>query len=121
MAINHAKMKWADKAKKFPPALCRLLARDRRHGLSHAQLAERIGIARATVQKITYAADGWEKVPYGVMVRFMEACGVDPMVAHPIHDFMKRRKLAYMANASPQTKKMYNRLMRQLSDLDKAR
>lgn len=61
----------------FPPALCRLIARHNRRGLTDGEIAKRAGWSIQKVVQIASMAS-WEYVPVGEASTFMSACGVYP-------------------------------------------
>lgn len=73
----------ASKLERFPPVLCRLLARTKQPGrrggvraLTAAEIATRARLPVAYVEVLS-TATSWDHVPVQVMLTFSAACGVD--------------------------------------------
>jgi hypothetical protein len=73
----------------FPPALCRLVARNRRRGLTDKELSLRVGWS---IQKVVHIASqgSWEGITVGDMASFMTACGVSPSTIRHQRRYLKR-------------------------------
>ena len=95
---------------RFPPCLCRLVARKGRTPLTLAQIASLSGLSVSTVRALS-AKKSWCGVSIDAVQSFSSACGVD--ILHPRRqiDFLRRRKKAHwrMNNA------YYNRFIVSLS------
>lgn len=80
-----------ERAKRFPPILCRLLAR-RRHGapLSTAEIASVSGLKPFLVEALSDAVD-WSDVDIFVLQKFTHGCGIDFTDGHSM-----KRKLVYL-------------------------
>lgn len=62
---------------KFPPILCRLLARNADKGpLETVELAERSGLSATQVEAIALQLD-WRGIDVPTAKRFLQACGLD--------------------------------------------
>lgn len=98
------------------PRLCRLLAR-KKHGLlpmSNADIALRSGLARSTVNKIGQMQN-WDRVTVGVMKRFMAGCGVDPWLLYKQFNYWRRLGLKYLRQSNNMQRRMYDRLLSELT------
>ncbi len=73
----------------FPPALCRLVARQGRRGFTDRELAERTGWSTQKVVHIA-SAGSWADITVGDMASFMTACGVGPATIRHHRRFLKR-------------------------------
>ena len=70
--------------KRFPPIVCRLLARKNISSRSSnalepmpdEEIAKRAGMSVAEVRSLSWQTS-WDSVPCGIMLRFSESCGVD--------------------------------------------
>lgn len=73
----------------FPPALCRLVARNQRRGLTDRELAARLGWS---IQKVVHisSAGSWSAISVGDMASFMTACGVMPSTIRHQRRYLKR-------------------------------
>lgn len=101
-------------ADKFPPCLCRFLAR-KKHGhqpLSVRDLAELSGLSKSTVAVLSLKRS-WKGVPIDVVVRFTEACGVNLMRSAEVRKYIRRSRRVYLENASPQQKRFFLKLFTQ--------
>lgn len=80
----------------FPPALCRLVARNRRRGLTDKELAAKVGWS---IQKTVHVASAgsWASISVGDMASFMTACGVTPSTIRQQRRYLKRT----MGSADP--------------------
>ena len=76
-------------ADEFPPALCRLLARHKRRGMTDKEVAERAGWS---VQRVVWMGTlpSWAEVSVGDMSAFMAACGLHPSTLRHHRRFLKR-------------------------------
>ena len=74
-----AKTFW-DRARLFPPILCRLLAATRRRGTAVEKTTEQIardsGLPIKRVEAISWHTD-WDQVPFGEMCKFLRGCDID--------------------------------------------
>lgn len=88
-----SEMTLRERLNRFPPFLCRSVARKGRgyEMLNLREIAKRSGLPLATVSRIAYLRT-WDSLSLGVIERFSLACGVD--VLHPRRhvDWLKRRK-----------------------------
>ncbi len=69
------------KADRFPPIVCRLLARKRvRHdyveAMSDEELRSLSGLSMATIKRLSWT-HSWDGVPVAEMLAFTRACGID--------------------------------------------
>ena len=70
-----------EKAERFPPIVCRLLARKKvRHDFVEAMTDHDIraasGLPMATIKRLSWS-HSWDAVPLADMLAFSQACGVD--------------------------------------------
>lgn len=66
-----------EKADRFPPAICRLLAKHSRSTpLSTEQLSRKTGLSPVQLLTISHQLD-WRGVDLPTMKKFLDACGVD--------------------------------------------
>lgn len=106
---------WLDRFNRTPPIFCRLYAHSREKPLSHAEIARRAGMSKSTVSDLSRRLT-WDKVPMRTALRFAEACGVNLLATWRVAQFMKSRKLVYLANAEGNARKMYDRMLRDLDE-----
>lgn len=103
--INWTKM--VEKLNRFPPFLCRYVARDKtgRRGLSNRQIAMKAGLTKSTVDRLA-RKHTWNGLRIDTIEAFSKACGVD--LLHPSRqiDFLKRRKRKH-ARALPPSQRRY--------------
>lgn len=80
-----------ERAKRFPPVLCRLLAR-RRHGspLTTVEIAAASGLKPFVVEALSDATD-WTGVDIFVLQKFTRGCGIDFTDGHSM-----KRKTVYL-------------------------
>ena len=69
-----------DKAERFPPIVCRLLARRRvRHDYVEAmtddEIARSSGLGMAAVKRLSWT-HSWDEIPLAEMLAFTKACGI---------------------------------------------
>lgn len=98
-------------ADKFPPCLCRLLAR-KNHGhapLSVRELAEKTGLSKSTIAELSLRRT-WSGVSIDTVVKFSQACGVDLFRPRDTVAYLRRSKRAHLKNADAQQKKFFLRL-----------
>lgn len=75
------KLLLTDKAKRFPPIACRLLARHQLHhnhviAMSDTDIQARSALPMGQVKLISWSLS-WDEVPFGQMFRFLEGCAID--------------------------------------------
>lgn len=102
-----------DKLNALPPMFCRYVARtaNGRRGLTTSELETKSGLSRTTIKELTYRVT-WNNITNEVTHRFMQACGVNPLVAWRQRDFVKRRQLFHVQNAKGPAKRMYDQIER---------
>jgi hypothetical protein len=91
-----------DKLDEFPPVVCRLVARKagRRGGsLSHTELANRSGLERSTVAKLSQQPT-WGDCSLVTIEKFSTACGVNLLHTSRQKDFLKRRLKEHIKNGN---------------------
>lgn len=100
---------------RFPPNLCRLLARKQRGRLlmTNTDIATVAGMSRALVSKIA-AMSSWENVTLSAAQRFSLACGVNLLSPCKQVRFWRRRSLHYQKNATSAQRRMMDRIVRNL-------
>lgn len=79
--MHRTKLRLDEKLKRFPPVVCRLLARKiikHNHvvALTDAEIAKSSGLSMADVVHISWSA-AWDSIPVSKMLAFTKACGVD--------------------------------------------
>lgn len=90
-------MTFTELARRYPPVLCRLLAmRGGSGGVSfvhtNAEIRQRSGLTQYEVESISGLVT-WERVPFGLMQKFLAGCGLDFedwRKMRKFHEFMKR-------------------------------
>lgn len=98
-------------ANKFPPCLCRLLAR-KRHGrqpMTNTEIAHIAMISRGLVAKLSKKTR-WDDVTLSVAVRFSMACGVNLNAPSEQIKFLRKNALAYQRVGTASQQKMYRRI-----------
>lgn len=98
-------------ADKFPPCLCRFLAR-KAHGhqpLSVRELAQLSGLSKSTVAELSLKRS-WTGVPIDTVVRFSRACGVNLVAPREARKYLRRARRVHIENANPQQKRFFLRL-----------
>lgn len=99
------------KIDKFPPFVCRLLARTKHgyRGLSHSDIARMSGLARSTVAELSFKTT-WAGVRVDVIDRFAGACNVDFFhTKHQVQALLHRQKV-YIYRAPYPQRAMYGKL-----------
>lgn len=111
-----------EKLNSLPPCFCRYVARTKngRRGLTTQELETRSGLSRTTIKELSYRVE-WNKITLGVAQKFMDACGVNPLVAWRQREFMKRRQLVHVQSAVGPQKKMYDRIEQLIVEAAKQR
>lgn len=105
------------KVEKFPPFLCRILARKNRGraGLSHLELSKLSGLSKSKVAELSFKTT-WAGIPVDIVDRFSTACGVNHLQTKLQVDFLVRRQLGnYILRAPHSRKVMYRKLFSLLS------
>jgi hypothetical protein len=100
-------------ANKFPPCLCRFVAR-KNHGhtpMSHRDISAASGISKTKVAEISLRRT-WEGVPINEVESFARACGVDLLRLKPTLDYLRRGKRVHLKNANPAQKEFLQRMFR---------
>jgi DNA-binding Xre family transcriptional regulator len=95
--------------------MCRFLAR-KKHGLApmtNEDIARASGLARSTVAKLT-TMDRWDNVTLKTIIAYSAACGVNICSPWRSLRFWRRRKLAYLGRGTPNQRRMFARLLRDL-------
>ncbi len=90
-------MRLLERLNKFPPFLCRLVAR-KNHGeelLSERDIAKRSGLARDYVRRLSRLT-AWDQVPTKTVQRFSDACGVNLLAPWRHVHWLRRRKTAWL-------------------------
>ncbi len=97
---------------RFPPVLCRLLAR-KKHGLrpmTNCNIAFVSGLSLRTVARLSQLRS-WRGVTIDVIQKFSMACGVNLVGNKRYHlRFIRSHMKAVYRNATPIQKKMLDRL-----------
>lgn len=93
----------------WPPCLCRLLARHNSEAITSHVLAAVAGLHRDRVDDIS-KLPSWDSVWVGDALRFMAACGVDPLNARRHREFIKRNEWRHLTRSRKH--KFYARLMK---------
>lgn len=83
----------------FPPVAVRLAARDRTRPLTNADIAERCGLSRNTVNSVSRKRT-WAGVSVGVASLFCAGCMVDIVRRRRLREFLKRRKLHHLSKGN---------------------
>lgn len=100
-----------DIANKFPPCLCRYLAR-KNHGhkpLSVREIAQKSGLSKSTVAELA-VKETWSGVSIDTVVRFSQACGVDLLRPRDTISYLRRARKVHIENADPIQKKFFLKL-----------
>lgn len=99
------------KVDRFPPFICRLLARTRHgyHGLSHDEIALRSGLPKSTVADLSFKTS-WGGVTVEVADKFSAACGVDFFRGKCQVQALLHRKKVYIYRGPAAQRAMYSRL-----------
>lgn len=108
-------MTLSEKLNRISPKLCRLIAR-KKNGfapMTNTEIAAKAGIARSTVAQLS-RMDRWDNVTLGTIEAYTGACGINLLQPWRQADFLRRRSLTYMDNASPGQKRMLDRLIKDL-------
>lgn len=103
-----------DIAEKFPPCVCRYLAR-KNHGhkpMTVRDIAEKSGLGKSTVAKLSLLRT-WKGVSIDTVVSFSLACGVDLLNPHKVTEYLRRSKRAHLDNVSPIQRKFFHKLFTQ--------
>ena len=102
---------------RFPPKLCRLIARRGRgsgsRAMSNAEIAEVSGLDRSTITKLS-RLNSWATVKVSTMQCFSLACGVSLLRPSRHISFYLRGKLLYQKSGPPAQRRMLDRLQNEL-------
>lgn len=114
------------RCERFPPLLCRLLARDGSYGppLTSIELAQRTGLSEFEILTLSDQVD-WRGVDIYTMRKFTEACGLDftdRVAMKRVHTYLKGKTVAGQRVAprfgylrkSPLWQTLYEPLIRKL-------
>jgi len=98
---------------RFPPRLCRLVARERhgRKGLSARQIASRSGLALATVSALSRRSS-WRGLPVDTVDAFARGCGVNLFALRRQIRFLKTGVWLHVQRAPREQRKMYDRILK---------
>lgn len=100
-----------DRLSAFPPALCRLAARDGHGLMSTRKIAERAGMKKSRVHEISLLIS-WDTVPVGDVERFSMACGVNLMATRRKKQILKVRSWSYFVKrVKPSQRKLLEKLL----------
>lgn len=97
---------------KFPPRLCRFLAR-KAHGqkpMSHRDISKASGLSVGCISKLSMKTS-WKGVDIDIVERFSNACGVNLLATSRQKEFLERRKHAHILSGDRQQKKFFARLL----------
>ncbi len=101
--------------KRYPPVLCRLLAREKRgRPLTTAEIAQRSGLPPARVEAIS-ASTTWHGVEVPDMKAFLQACGTDfdhQKDMRRVEDYLRKRPKFTYLKRSPDWSTYYYPLVR---------
>lgn len=106
-------MTLVDRLNLLPPMLCRFVAHKRRRPMSNQDIADASGLARSTVVKLS-KLDRWDGVRLDMIDAFSRACGVDLLAPKTSLLIIRKRRMDYMRQASPQQRRMYVRILGKL-------
>lgn len=112
-------LSWLEQFNRFPPCLCRLYAHDGSKPVSHEELSRRSGLSQSTIRDLSCTAK-WDRVPMATALKFAQACGVNLLSTWRVTGFFRHKKKTYLARAHPNARRMYDRILKQLADLDQA-
>lgn len=100
-----------EKLNQLPPAFCRYVARDEqgRRGLTTQELHEKSGLCTTTVKDLSFRLT-WANVTVATAQAFMAACGVNPLAARKHREFVRRRAMVHVRDASPAQQRMYSKI-----------
>lgn len=76
------------KLAKVPPFICAVLAKEGRHHLTHAEIAEKSGLSYRMVERIS-ARITWDGVDSDVMSDFAHACRVNLLQPSKVVRYLK--------------------------------
>lgn len=82
--------------------------------MTNLDIARASGLSKSYVVKIS-ALSKWDSLPLDTIEAFSIACGVDLLRTSDQVDFWRRRKKAYLENATTAQRKMFGRLMSELT------
>lgn len=71
--------------------MCRILARDHRQSMTVDAIASRCGLSNRSVIRLS-KLHSWDSVRVGVALRFMSACGVDPLHTKQLCALLRRTR-----------------------------
>jgi len=89
-----------DRLNKFPPFLCRFVARDKsgQKPISNIEISRRTGISVVTIAKISRMRS-WDNLKLSTIQSFSNACGVNLLSTSEQRRFLRRRKKIYAKKA----------------------
>lgn len=98
-------MTLTEKLNRFPPIMCRLVARTgvgrASRGLSHSEIAQLSGLERSTVAKLS-KRETWEGCTLETIDAFSTACGVDLLHTTDQVRFLRHKKKTHITNSPNQ-------------------
>lgn len=99
-------------AEKFPPHVCRLLARkaNGRRPMSCRDLAVEAGLSKSYVAELSRKRT-WAGIPIDVVEKFSLACGVDLTRTRNVKIYIRRNKKIHLRAAVPVQRKFFKSLM----------
>lgn len=99
-------------ANQIPPYVCRILARkaNGQKPMSSAEIAERSGLSRAHVSKLS-KAQTWSTVTMDVADRFATACGVDLAKPNRTLKWMRSATLVHLRRGGAKQRQLFHQLL----------
>jgi hypothetical protein len=99
-------------AERFPPCVCRLLARKDRgtHPKSSKDIADESGLSKSFVAVLARRRT-WKGIPVDVATRFALACGVNLADPGSTIEYIRTRKKVHLRRANPAQRRMFQRIM----------
>jgi hypothetical protein len=98
-------------ANRFPPCLCRFVAR-KNHGhtpMSHRDIAAASGISKTKVAELSLRRT-WDGVPIDEVESFARACGVDFLRPKRVLEYLRKAKRVHIQNATQAQKEFLQRM-----------
>lgn len=93
-------------ADRFPPCLCRLVARKGWTPMSTRDLAAKSGLSKSYVSNLSKRST-WKGIPIDVVDRFVAACGINLLSPKRTIEYLKSSKMIHLKRATATQRKLF--------------
>lgn len=82
--------------------------------MSHREVALKAGLPKTKVEELSVKTS-WEGVPVDVVDKFAKGCGVNMTNLKRQIEYVRRRKMAHLRKAPPSQRRMFSKLMQNIT------